>query len=174
MNIQKVKRLSSIGATLLISAVLAGCPCEECARLNCGEGTMEQMNGDDRTCVVTPVSCGSGAHEQATGGQRECVPDNPDNILECGTDTYQQEQATGGQRECVPGETSCLDGEIEVLHPDETTSCSLEALSCADGTHEQATGGQRECVLDDSNLGCGEGTHEQATGGQRECVPDAP
>ncbi len=174
MNNQKVKRTLSIAGALLISVLLAACSCEECSQLNCGDGTMEQMQSGVRNCVVTPIACGNGAHEQASGGQRECVPINSDNILECGDDTHQQEQATGGQRECVLGPSSCPASDDEILNEDGTTSCRPEPLFCAEGTHEQATGGQRECVLNDANLACGDGTHEQATGGQRECAVGDP
>lgn len=174
MNNQKLKRTVSIAGALLMSVLLAACSCEECSQLNCGDGTMEQMDSGVRSCVVTPIACGDGAHEQATDGQRECVPNDPDDILECGNGTHQQEQATGGQRECVPGASTCAPGEAEIIEDDGTTSCRPEPLFCADGTHEQATGGQRECVLNDANLACGDGTHEQATGGQRECAVGDP
>lgn len=168
MTKQKLVRIFTNAGLLITSALLAGCPCPACDVLTCGPGTIEEMVGTDRTCVVTPLSCGSGALEQTTGGQRECVPDA--DVTSCGTDTHEREQTTGGQRECLPGPSTCAAGEVEYLDSDGNLACRSVDFVCADGTHEQTTGGQRECVFDAAN--CGSGTHEQTTGGQRECVPD--
>ena len=164
-------RILGNAGLLGITAVLAGCLCPKCDSLTCGNGTMEEMVGGQRTCVATPVSCGGGTQEQPTGAQRECVPVNTGDILECGAGTYEHEQAPGGPRACVSGASSCPAGQIEVLNTDGTKSCKSGTLACGDGTQEQAIGGQRECVVVGSDLACGTGTQEQAVGGQRECQP---
>jgi len=170
MNIQKIRAIISNVSLLALSAFLAGCPCTACDKLMCGDGTIETISGEERTCIVASVSCGDGAMEQTMGGQRECVPvADPGDILECGDGTHQQEQTIGGQRECVLGDTSCTDGEIEYLDKDGNVLCHPIDAVCGEGTFEQTIGGQRECVPDDTGLSCGEGTMEQTMGGQREC-----
>jgi len=151
--------LGNIGL-LTVSVLIAGCPCPACDQLMCGDGTIETMTGEARTCVVAPVGCGDGTMEQTFGGQRECVPIDPGDILECGADTHQQEQTFGGQRECVPEETTCGPGEIEYLDQNSDVMCRPVDTVCGDGTFEQTFGGQRECVPDDTGLSCGDGTHE--------------
>ena len=172
MKTERKIRIFEVAGIMLISALLAGCPCPKCDSLACGSGTMEEMVGEQRTCVVTPISCGKGTKEQPTGGQRECVPTDTGEILECGAGTYEQEQPTGGQRECVPGTSSCPAGQIEVKSSNGSVSCKPGVLSCGEGTQEQPIGGQRECVVAGSDLSCGQGTKEQPVGGQRECQPE--
>lgn len=173
MNKQKIKAIISNGGLLLVSAFLAGCPCTACDKLMCGDGTIEIMSDEVRTCTVAPVSCGDGAKEQTIGGQRECVPIAlPADILECGAGTHEQEQTFGGQRECVLGATTCATAEVETVDADGNLGCKAVPFLCADGTFEQTIGGQRECVPDDTDLSCGTGTKEQTMGGQRECGPE--
>ena len=160
MNKKKIRSLLSNIGILCVSAFLAGCPCPACDLLMCGDGTIETVSGETRTCVVAPVACGEGTMEQMMGGQRECVPEDPDGILECGADTYQQEQTFGGQRECTPGMSSCPAGEIEYLDKDSNKMCRPIDTVCGEGTFEQTFGGQRECVPDDTGLSCGSGTSE--------------
>ena len=171
MKTQTMRQALATTCLVLISATMTGCwHVKPPDPVFCGNGTLEKMVGQKRTCVVARLDCGNGTQEQATGGQRECSATGAGNLLKCGMGTHQQEQATGGQRECVPdtATTLCGTGEIEFVKDDGTLSCRPDLL-CANGTYEQATGGQRECVPSDSNIGCGNGTHEQATGGQREC-----